>query len=251
MARTMKRRTAAPEGSGSQTDSNAGTPDAPTPKPPPARRLSAIDRRREILSKSIEYFAAVGFEGGTRELARHLGITQPLLYRYFPTKEALIQEIYKVVYLDQWRPAWDALLTDRRLPLRQRLQTFYEEYTDAILNPRWMRIYFFAGLKGVSINERYLALVEERILKRIIREFQHERGLRALDAVAPDDLETAWILQGGIFYYGVRRYVYHTPVHLPKNEMITQALDVFFAGYKQVLDQRLKRAEAPINPPPP
>ncbi|MDE1569418.1 TetR/AcrR family transcriptional regulator [Aquabacter sp. P-9] len=201
-------------------------------------RLSAQDRRRDILEKSIAYFAQVGFDGGTRELARHLGTTQPLLYRYFPNKDALIQEIYKVVYLDQWRPAWDALLEDRTRPLRERLQVFYEEYTDVILTPHWMRIYFFAGLKGVPINERYLALVEERILTRIIREFHHACGLPVPATVSPEDLEIAWDLQGGIFYYGVRKYVYRSPVHVEKPAMIAQALDVFFAGYKTVLSRR-------------
>lgn len=205
---------------------------------PAKRRLSAADRRREILAKSIEYFAQVGFDGGTRELARHLGTTQPLLYRYFPNKDALIQEIYKVVYLDQWKPHWDTLLTDRARPLRERLQTFYEEYTDAILNPQWMRIYFFAGLKGVNINERYLALVEDRILSRIVREFHHEAGLDLGQDSLPHDLEIAWQLQGGIFYYGVRRYVYGTKVHASKSEMITEALDLFFAGYRALLAAR-------------
>lgn len=201
-------------------------------------RLSAEERRRDILEKSIAYFAQVGFDGGTRELARHLGTTQPLLYRYFPNKDALIQEIYKVVYLDQWRPAWDALLEDRSRPLRERLQAFYEDYTDVILTPQWMRIYFFAGLKGVPINERYLALVEERILTRIIREFHHESGLPVPAPVSPEDLEIAWDLQGGIFYYGVRKYVYRSPVHVEKPAMIAQALDVFFAGYKAMLSRR-------------
>lgn len=234
MTRTVQNRAAAPRSVGDRARrpaSAAAGPDAPK------RRLSAADRRREILAKSIEYFATVGFDGGTRELARHLGTTQPLLYRYFPNKDALIQEIYKVVYLDQWNPRWDSLLTDRKVPLRQRLQTFYEEYTDVILNPQWMRIYFFAGLKGVSINERYLALVEERILWRLLREFRAEYGLPAALEPGPGDLELAWQLQGGIFYYGVRRYVYQTPVQLSKSEMISTALDSFFAGYKSALDR--------------
>lgn len=232
----MAAQTPAKMGPGRALKERAAAP--PEPAPPVKRRLSAADRRREILAKSIEYFAQVGFDGGTRELARHLGTTQPLLYRYFPNKDALIQEIYKVVYLDQWKPHWDGLLTDRSIPLRDRLNTFYEEYTDAILNPQWMRIYFFAGLKGVNINERYLALVEERILSRIVREFHHEAGREQRPQDMPFDLEIAWQLQGGIFYYGVRRYVYDTPVHISKSEMIREALDLFFNGYSAVLAAR-------------
>jgi hypothetical protein len=37
---------------------------------------------------------------GTRDLARRLGVTQPLLYRYFPSKDDLIKEVYRTVYLE-------------------------------------------------------------------------------------------------------------------------------------------------------
>lgn len=223
-------------------------------EPAAKRRLAPEDRRRDILAKAIEYFAQVGFDGGTRELAGHLGTTQPLLYRYFPTKEALIQEIYKAVFLDIWQPSWDALLSDTARPLRDRLQQFYEEYMAAILTPQWIRIYFFAGLKGVTINIQYLAIVEERVLKRIIREFHREMGLAVPDAVAPEDLETAWTLQGGIFYYGVRKYVYGSPMHTSAKTVISQSLDVFCAGYRAVLEQRAAgtlRADAAAPPVPP
>ena len=60
--------------------------------PPPAeapkrRRLKREDRERMIVERAIEFFAEVGFAGQTRELAQRIGVTQPLLYRYFPTKE--------------------------------------------------------------------------------------------------------------------------------------------------------------------
>ncbi|QRG05370.1 TetR/AcrR family transcriptional regulator [Xanthobacter dioxanivorans] len=242
MERAAGRRKAKPEQRGQEA---RGERDAPAPK----RRLSAEDRRQEILTKSIEYFSKVGFGGGTRDLARHLGTTQPLLYRYFPNKDALIQEIYKVVFLDQWKPSWDALLTDRSRPLRARLQDFYEAYTDTILTPLWIRIYFFAGLKGEHINERYITLVEERLLSRIIREFHVEQGLEPPETIGNRDLEIAWNLQSGIFYYGVRKYIYHARTFLPKNEMISCALDLFFGGYAEILAQRRCEARA-VAPPP-
>jgi len=37
-------------------------------------------REKQILQKAIQHFATHGFSGSTRELARQLGVTQPLLY---------------------------------------------------------------------------------------------------------------------------------------------------------------------------
>ena len=51
---------------------------------PTRRRLPPAEREREIVRGAISFFAQVGFEGGTRELAERLGVTQPLLYRVFP-----------------------------------------------------------------------------------------------------------------------------------------------------------------------
>ena len=55
------------------------------------QRLSPAKRRAEIIHKAADFFAEQGFEGGTRDLASNLGVSQPLLYRYFSSKEELIQ----------------------------------------------------------------------------------------------------------------------------------------------------------------
>ena len=211
------------------------------PPTPPARRKRQTPeaRREEFIRKATEFFAEEGFGGGTRELAATLGVTQPLLYRYFPNKEELIQVVYRRVYLDRWKPEWDALLSDRTRRIRDRLQSFYESYTDAIFDRTWLRIYLFSGLKGVEINRWYVSVVETRILKRIVAEFRHEAGLPAQDPASPGDLELAWVLQGGIFYYGVRRYIFESPVQEDKARMIANALDVFLCGLAGVYSAKL------------
>ena len=143
---------------------------------PKQKRRSPEARREEFIRKAAEFFAEEGFGGGTRELASKLGVTQPLLYRYFPSKDELIQAVYRSVYLDRWKPEWDELLGDRSKPIRLRLQQFYEAYTDAIFTREWIRIYLFSGLKGVEINRWYVGVVESRILNRIVEEYRHEAG---------------------------------------------------------------------------
>ena len=89
------------------------------------RRLSPDERRREFVAKATEFFSEEGFGGGTRALARRLGETQSLLYRYFPSKEDLIKEVYRTVYLDSLETGWEKLLTERSWPPRDRLLEFY------------------------------------------------------------------------------------------------------------------------------
>jgi AcrR family transcriptional regulator len=118
---------------------------------------SPDDRHREFVAKATEFFSEQGFAGGTRDLARRLGVTQPLLYRYGPSKDDLIKEVYRTVYLEPLDTGWEKLLTDRSRPIRDRLREFYDAYTNVILTRKWLRIYLYAGLKGMDINRRYVA----------------------------------------------------------------------------------------------
>jgi AcrR family transcriptional regulator len=222
-------------------------------KAPPQRarakqkRLSPDDRRREFVAKATEFFSEEGFGGGTRALARRLGVTQPLLYRYFPSKDDLIKEVYRTVYLDPLETDWEKRLTDRSRPLRDRLLEFYRAYTDAIFTRKWLRIYLYSGLKGLDINRWYVGMVKDKILTRIIRECRHEVGLAVQSKPSAAELELAWVFHGGIFYYGVRKYIYQSPVLEDKERIIGDALDVFLAGFARVAETSAELRRAPIK----
>jgi AcrR family transcriptional regulator len=199
------------------------------------KRLSPDDRRKEFVAKATELFSEEGFDGGTRDLARRLGVTQPLLYRYFPSKDDLIREVYRTVYLEPFDTGWEKLLADRSRPVRDRLQEFYSAYTDVIFTRKWLRIYLYSGLKGLDINRWYVGVVRDKILTRIIKECRHEAGLPVQSKPTASELEMAWVFHGGIFYYGVRKYIYESPVLEDKEQMIRDALDAYLAGFARVL----------------
>jgi AcrR family transcriptional regulator len=162
-------------------------------------------------------------------LAKKLGVTQPLLYRYVPSKDDLISEVYETVYASRWQSEWEALLADRSRPLRERLNDFYNRYTDVIFDDKWMRIFLFSGLKGVDINRRYLQLVRKRILEPIVAEGRAEFGLVA-EPARDCELEYVWVMHGGIFYYGVRQLIYESAISDNKSQIIHDAIEAFVAG---------------------
>jgi len=56
--------------------------------------MTAEDRKRAIVRAALPLFARKGFAATTtRELAKAAGVSEPLLYRHFPGKEALYEEI--------------------------------------------------------------------------------------------------------------------------------------------------------------
>src|SRR5436190_2007155 len=59
-------------------------------------RMSAQERRLAIVKAALPLFARKGFaQTTTRELARAAAVSEPLLYKHFPSKEALYLEIQK------------------------------------------------------------------------------------------------------------------------------------------------------------
>ena len=211
-------------------------PDAPSPDPvsTPRRRLSSDERRAEFIQKSIKLFAENGFESSTRELARRLGVTQPLLYRYFPSKQDLVSAVYDEVYVRRWRPEWEELIADRSRPLLDRLVEFYGVYTDAIFHPDWIRIYLYSGLKGEEINTRYMRVVSSKILTPILNEVRHELGQPPREATA-DEIDKLWVFHGGIFYFGVVKLVYQKTAPDGKGQAIAFGVKAMFEALKSEL----------------
>lgn len=62
-----------------------------------AIRLDSDERRRAIVTAAVPLFAREGFAGTTtRELAEAAGISEALLFRHFPSKQALYREILRL-----------------------------------------------------------------------------------------------------------------------------------------------------------
>ena len=198
------------------------------------RRLSASDREQQIVDEAIRFFAEVGFAGQTRELAQRLEITQPLLYRYFPTKDDLIERVFDEVYINRIDPAWYALLRDRSRSLHDRLCEFYERYSQATYRYEWIRIYMFSGLRGEALNRRYIRIVENKLLKPICEEIRDYCGLPAAEEkpIAQHELEQVWVMHGGLFYYAVRKHIYHSNVSDDFQAVVSQVVTTVLEGLR-------------------
>jgi AcrR family transcriptional regulator len=196
------------------------------------RRLPPDERERAIVKEAIRFFAEHGFKGQTRELARRLGITQPLLYRYFPNKTALIERVYQEVFVARWKPEWAEWIGDRSHPLPERLVRFYQDYTRTIMHYEWIRLFLFSGLEGLEINRRYLRLMRDRIWSKVVAEIRHETGRPPFEKepLSVTELELVWALIASIFYIGVRRSVFGLEVPDDLDAMIEDMVKAFFDG---------------------
>ena len=186
-------------------------------------RLPPQERKAQFINKAIEFFAQEGFDSSTRQLAAKLNVTQPLLYRYFPSKDDLINQVYEAVYIGRWDENWDKLLRDQSKSLEERLNIFYQQYTAKVFEDKWLRIFLFSGLKGIEINKRYLKFVQENVIQVI--------GDQYLKAYKPQQLrltdreqEIIWVTHGSLIYYGIRKYVYGSGVYSDTFDIIESSI---------------------------
>lgn len=201
----------------------------------PTRRLSAQDRERQIVEKAVQHFTRHGFAGSTRELARELGVTQPLLYRYFPSKEVLIDRVYAEVFDSS--PTWENVSADGSIPLDERLHRFYVSYSATILREEWIRIFIFAGLTREGINKKYLNKLRTKVFLPVLEEVR-----KAFDIAEPEtpevldaEVELVWGLHASIFYLGVRKWIYGLKIPKDVDSVIRAKVDVFLAGAPSVM----------------
>lgn len=174
----------------------------------PRRRLLPLERERLIVDGAVRFFSEHGLDGQLRDLARELDITHTLLYHYFPTKQALIERVYAELFEGRWRPEWEALLDDRSLDIETRLMRFYVDYAAVILQRDWIRIFVFSGLSDRYITDRYFSMLHEKLFPRLVRESRKYRGAANRGKPTARELELLMGLHGGIFYMGMRRWVY-------------------------------------------
>lgn len=203
------------------------------------KRLPRAERERLIVEEAVRFFAEVGFEGQTRALAERLGVTQPLLYRYFADKEALIDRVFDEVFLKRWRPEWEDLLRDRSRPLTDRLTDFYQNYCRTIFTPEWIRIFMFAGLKGEIANQHYFDIVFNNVLKPCCIELRHDMGLPSIEEkpITETEVDLAWALHGAISYIALCKWIYKLPVPENIDPLIAVSITAYMQGSGAALKQ--------------
>jgi AcrR family transcriptional regulator len=193
----------------------------------PARRLDPQARREQIVTAAVAYFAEVGFGGTTRDLARRIGITQALLYRYFDSKADLVEAVFERVFLGRLSTEWAERIRDRSQPIEQRLSCFYRDYAAAIFTYDWMRMFMWAGLAGEALNRRYLSRIGDSILVILRQEIAAAGPYRA------PDMEAMWALHGSVVYIGIRRFIYQLPTPDDVGPAINASTERFLAGLRR------------------
>lgn len=213
--------------------------DAPLDEAAPAQRKGRLrrdERERMIVDEAVTFFCEHGVDGQTRALAERLGITQPLLYRYFPDKEALLERAFDELFERRWDRGWRTLIEDRARPLDERVAAFAVSYCRALCEDGWVRLLVSAGLRGAGFDRRFLDAVRAEVVLPLCRELRHAGGAAEGEA-AEADIELAWSLHSTLFGLAMRKWLHATPVPADLDATAARLARGFLTGAADLADR--------------
>ncbi len=213
-------------------DIDVPSPTRPRSKPKSVqRRMSPAVRRKQILDQAVQFFSEHGLTAQTRALADACGISQRLLYRYFPTKEALLDEVYRTAILGPFQAVWLVELADRSVPIEQRLSRFYATYLEVIFTRQWLRLFMYASLADVAMAPNYTSTLILQLLQLIVVETAAAQGIDP-----PEDPhlrhEIAWTMHGALSHYAIRHQIYAFPQHVDVDRIVKIHVAQFLGGFR-------------------
>jgi len=201
---------------------------------PGAGRMPFNERRAQILAVATEFFAENGLTAQTRQLAEQCGISQRLLYRFFPTKEDLVREVYNQEILGAFKAVWFVDLQDRAQPIEARLERFYGDYIQSTLTRKWLRLFLYASLAEANMAPDYISAIITQLLEVVMREAAFEKGVDLPDNRAAQH-EMGWTLHGAISHYAIRRHLYRSSHSLSEEQVVAMHVRMFLAGFEDML----------------
>jgi TetR/AcrR family transcriptional regulator len=199
---------------------------------PQTNRLPSEDRRRQLIDTALDFFARQGFEGTTtKEIAAAAGVTEAIIFRHFPNKQALYTAVlaYKhesgeaEAVLAHWRSLMDA--NDDVALFRDILQKVIEGFRR---DARSHRALLFAALEGHETGiqqhrERSLPIFE--LLCQYVTRRQSEGAIRPGDPGA-----IVGAIVGTAYHYGMMTEFFGFCPDSTDGQVAAAILDVILHG---------------------
>jgi len=195
--------------------------------------MPPAQRKAMILARATEFFAEYGLTAQTRALAEACGIAQRLLYRYFPSKAALLAEVYNEAIVSPFKAVWLVQLRDRTQPFEQRLNSFYQQYFSTVLTRKWLRLFLYASLAEARMAPDYIQAIIMEMLETIVVEAAHEQQV-----TLPTDRallhEIGWILHGAVSHFAIRRHLYHASQDVTEDRVLALHIRSFLTAFAAI-----------------
>ncbi|HEX9285428.1 MAG TPA: TetR/AcrR family transcriptional regulator [Nitrospirales bacterium] len=195
------------------------------------KKSSGRERQASIISAAASLFAQKGFNGTTtREIARTAGISEALLFRYFPTKRALYAAILaEKVQLSQLLATVDEAAKKHDDVRVFTLIASFRIHRGA--DPSLLRLLLFSALEGHELSDMFFRNRHRVFYDYLAGYIARRTGEGAFRKVDP--LLAAQSFVGMIVYHRLLHEIFKVSPHCSPEEAVAGYVDVFLEGLRK------------------
>jgi TetR/AcrR family transcriptional regulator len=196
--------------------------------------MAATDRRAQLLDIALNFFSQKGFDRTTtKEIAAAAGVTEAIVFRHFPTKQALYQAVLDQKsacpaareWLEEARRRMDA--NDDEALMRAIAEAVLEQYRS---DPRMERLMLYAALEGQETALDHFRNVSMPIYE-LLREYLLKRQQQgALAAFSPAAILLS--ISGMAQQYAVYTRLFGFPQEISDEEAVETFTRILMDGIK-------------------
>jgi TetR/AcrR family transcriptional regulator len=197
-------------------------------------RLSASDRRRQLLETALDLFSRKGFEGTTtKEIAAAAGVTEAIIFRHFPSKQALYTAVidfpHEAGEFDQWLAEWKSHMdrNDDEALIRSIIKCVVTKYRR---DARVQRMLLFAALEGHQLgleHNRQRSYPIFELLVQYVARRQAEGALRECD---PGAIVAA--AAGMADHYGMMTELFGFKTNADDHQVVNDFISIMMNGIR-------------------
>jgi AcrR family transcriptional regulator len=194
--------------------------------------MTAAERRGVIQAAATELFAERGYGGASiEEIARRSGVSPPVVYDHFDSKQDLYRRILEAHFADL-REVWRRHFVGAE-PARERIARSFDAWFAYIETHPFAGRMLFRDTVGDRDADAVHAEVAERSRAAILPLFVHERGSENLaGSLAGEDLEMAWVVMRGVLQ-GLAMWWSEHP-RVPREQVVATAMNALWIGFERV-----------------
>lgn len=199
------------------------------------KRLKATERKAVILAVAKVLFSDKGYHGvSVDEIARRVGVSPAILYRHFPSKEALYEEVLNQIACK--RESYVEAVVQSDGSFSELLRMITRRYVESVSrDPDYLRMELQSALEGSEATRQFF---ENRwrpftdYIEVTIRELQPTGAVQHTDGRI-----AALMFQGMLREALYAKCIFQTPRYqeLELNELTDYLVTLFFRaiGYKE------------------